>query len=284
MPLKTLGHKIAQLFSKSTPQFFEELEDALIEADLGGGISSSIVAALRKQLGSTTSREALHESLWLFLSSMLSAESLPVPTKGELLLLFFFGVNGTGKTTTAAKLGHYYAKNYCSKILFAAGDTFRAAAVEQLQTHAQALGQRIIYKESGADPAAVLYDSIISARAHQDDIIIADTAGRMHNRGDLMRELQKMTRIVEKQHVLHHKILILDATTGQNALRQAEVFHQDIGVDKIILTKCDSVGRGGILFPIMKNLGISCVAQGTGEGREDFELFDKDIFVRKLLQ
>ena len=196
-----------------------------------------------------------------------------------LNVYLILGVNGVGKTTTIAKLASYYSKkNY--KVVLSAGDTFRAGAIEQLDLHAKRTNTRIVKQESGSDPGAVVYDAISSAFAKGDNLILCDTAGRMHNKENLMKELQKTDKIIKNRikEQNYKKILVLDATTGQNSISQANLFNQFIGIDALILTKYDSMSKAGALLQI----GIPVAFIGTGEKYEDIQIFDKDKFLSTL--
>jgi fused signal recognition particle receptor len=190
-----------------------------------------------------------------------------------------------GKTTTIAKLAEYYRRTSSAGVLLAAGDTFRAAAIEQLTLWGQRLGVPVISQQQGADPGAVMFDAIRSARARGYDLILADTAGRLHNKAHLVAELAKIDRVVRSRldGGTYRKILVIDATTGQNALRQAEVFHEAVGVDSLILAKYDSTAKGGIVISICRELSLPFSFVGTGEQLGDLEPFDRDAFLDSLL-
>jgi fused signal recognition particle receptor len=212
---------------------------------------------------------------------VIKADAFPENTTTSILVL---GVNGVGKTTTIAKMAHRYMHNGYSVVLGAA-DTFRAAAVEQLELHAERVGCRIIKQRQGADPGAVVFDTIESARSKKDGVAIIDTAGRMHTKKNLVKELQKLDKIItskaDPDH--YHKFLVIDATTGQNGLRQAEMFHEAIGIDALILTKYDSASKGGTVVQIGRNYGIPAAYVGTGETYSDLELFQEEQFLNALL-
>jgi fused signal recognition particle receptor len=207
-----------------------------------------------------------------------------VPNQLNIMLLL--GVNGVGKTTSLAKLSSYYrSTGQTESVVVAAGDTFRAAAVEQLSIHAERLGVRIISQGSGADPAAVIYDAIESARSRGDNLVLADTAGRMHTKANLVGELEKIDRIVASRapEAVYRRLLVIDATTGQNGLRQAEVFSEAVEINGIVLAKYDSTAKGGILIPIAQQLQIPAAFVGVGEKYEDFHPFDADRYIADLL-
>ena len=276
--------KIKQLFSsrKIDEAFFEELEDTLIEGDLGARLTDEIIETLRKEAKAKNLVEAadLQNLMKELLSQYIHAYD--VELKDGLNVFMILGVNGVGKTTRMAK---WYTKKG-EKVLLAAADTFRAAAVDQLDIHAERLGMRIVKQKMGSDPGAVVYDAVTSAIAQGDDLVLADTAGRMHNKENLMRELQKMDKIVKGRGVKeenYKKFIVIDATTGQNGLSQAMLFNQAVKLDGVILTKYDSAAKGGALVQIGKNLGIPIAFVGTGEGYDDIHPFDKEEYLNALI-
>ena len=279
--------KIKQLFSsrKIDEAFFEELEDTLIEGDLGARLTDEIIETLRKEAKAKNLVEAadLQDLMKELLSQYIHAYD--VELKDGLNVFMIFGVNGVGKTTSIAKMAKWYTKKG-EKVLLAAADTFRAAAVDQLDIHAERLGMRIVKQKMGSDPGAVVYDAVTSAIAQGDDLVLADTAGRMHNKENLMRELQKMDKIVKGRGVKeenYKKFIVIDATTGQNGLSQAMLFNQAVKLDGVILTKYDSAAKGGALVQIGKNLGIPIAFVGTGEGYDDIHPFDKEEYLNALI-
>lgn len=287
---KSLGARLTELlgFKGDNEEFFEELEDRLTASDIGARSAMELVETLRGGRYGNRLREpaalleALNEQL---LPVLKEADLAPVP--GELNVRLVLGVNGVGKTTTIAKLASHYSSHYkLSGVVLAAADTFRAAAVEQLGLHGERLGLRVVKQGSGADPAAVVYDAISSAKARGDDMVIADTAGRMHNRANLVAELGKIDKIIRRacDESRYQKILVIDGTTGQNGLRQAEAFHEAVGLDAVVLAKYDSSSRGGVLVPIARELGIPCAFLGTGEGYGDFIPFDSQGYIADLLE
>ena len=250
MFFKKFGDKLRSLFGgrKIDEAFFEELEDTLIEGDLGARLTEEISEKLRE----IARKEGITEAseLQLRMKDILSEYIQPYteePRKRELSVYMILGVNGVGKTTTIAKMSRYFTgEGY--KVLLAAADTFRAAAVDQLDIHAQRLGMRIVKQQMGSDPGAVIYDAITSAQAQGDDLILADTAGRMHNKENLMRELKKMDKVIHARGIKdedYRKFLVIDATTGQNGVSQATFFNEAVPLDGIILTKYDSAAKGG---------------------------------------
>ena len=279
--------KIKQLFSsrKIDEAFFEELEDTLIEGDLGARLTDEIIETLRKEAKAKNLVEAadLQKLMKELLSQYIHAYD--VELKDGLNVFMILGVNGVGKTTSIAKMAKWYTKKG-EKVLLAAADTFRAAAVDQLDIHAERLGMRIVKQKMGSDPGAVVYDAVTSAIAQGDDLVLADTAGRMHNKENLMRELQKMDKIVKGRGVKeenYKKFIVIDATTGQNGLSQAMLFNQAVKLDGVILTKYDSAAKGGALVQIGKNLGIPIAFVGTGEGYDDIHPFDKEEYLNALI-
>ena len=279
--------KIKQLLSsrKIDEAFFEELEDTLIEGDLGARLTDEIIETLRKEAKAKNLVEAadLHDLMKELLSQYIHAYD--VELKDGLNVFMILGVNGVGKTTSIAKMAKWYTKKG-NKVLLAAADTFRAAAVDQLDIHADRLGMRIVKQKMGSDPGAVVYDAVTSAIAQGDDLVLADTAGRMHNKENLMRELQKMDKIVKGRGVKeenYKKFIVIDATTGQNGLSQAMLFNQAVKLDGVILTKYDSAAKGGALVQIGKNLGLPIAFVGTGEGYDDIHPFDKEEYLNALI-
>ena len=279
--------KIKQLFStrKIDEEFFEELEDTLIEGDLGARLTDEISETLRKEAKAKGITEA--SELQNLMKNLLSeyVHSYDVSLKEGLNVFMILGVNGVGKTTSIAKMAKWYTKKG-NKVLLAAADTFRAAAVDQLDIHADRLGMRIVKQKMGSDPGAVVYDAVTSAIAQGDDLVLADTAGRMHNKENLMRELQKMDKIVKGRGVKeenYKKFIVIDATTGQNGLSQAKLFNQAVKLDGVILTKYDSAAKGGALVQIGKNLGLPIAFVGTGEGYDDIHPFDKEEYLNALI-
>lgn len=286
---KRLGARLRELFTPGhdNDQFYEELEDLLIEADIGVRLTMEIGESLRKQPRIDT-REQLVSALRELLLEGLKAASIDLdPDPDTLNIILVLGVNGVGKTTSIAKLvRHYQIAWPGAGISIAAGDTFRAAAIEQLEKHGERLGVKVVKQTIGSDAGAVIYDAIASARARGDRLLLADTAGRMHNRADLVRELEKIHAIVLKHDdgsVRYRKLLVIDATTGQNALQQAQMFHQAVGVDAVLLSKYDSSARGGILVSLSRRIGLGCAFLGTGESYEAISEFEPERYVDEIL-
>lgn len=267
-------------------EVFEELESLLIQADLGMETTESVLDSLRKgvpERGLTRTNE-LKSLLEEELRSRLDT-SAPVDIAGaHPYIILLVGVNGSGKTTTAAKLGRRFT-DQGKRALLVAADTFRAAAVDQLQVWADRLKLPIIPGQMGSDPGAVVYDGIKAAEARNFDLVLVDTAGRLHTRYNLMEELKKVYRVAGKAMpgAPHAVWLVLDATTGQNALAQAKAFKEAVNVTGIILAKLDSSARGGMAFAIQQELGLPILYAGLGEKPEDLTVFDPDAFVKGIL-
>lgn len=288
MLFKRFGEKLKSLFGgrKIDGEFFDELEDTLIEGDLGARLTDEIITELRE----TARREKITEAgdLQSRMKEILSGYIKPfetAPQHGKLNVYMILGVNGVGKTTTIAKMAKRYSKDGY-KVLLAAGDTFRAAAVDQLDIHANRLGMRIVKQQMGSDPGAVIYDAITSAEAHGDELILLDTAGRMHNKENLMKELQKMDKVIHARGVAdecYKKFLVIDATTGQNGVSQAMLFNETVKLDGVILTKYDSAAKGGSLLQIGRLLNLPVLFVCVGEGYDDIRPFDKDEFITALM-
>ncbi len=285
---KAFTNKIKNLFSgrKIDEAFFEELEDTLIEGDLGARLTDEIVTKLREE--ARAERAKTIEDLQRIMKTLLSPyvkEYCPMPPKGELSVYLILGVNGVGKTTSIAKMAQYYTDKG-SKVLLAAADTFRAAAVDQLDIHADRLGMRIVKQKTGSDPGAVIFDAITSAQAQHEELILADTAGRMHNKENLMKELQKIDKVINGRGVKpenYRKFIVIDSTTGQNGLSQALLFNQAVKLDGVILTKYDSAAKGGALVQIGQQLDLPIAFVGTGESYRDIHPFDKEEFLNALV-
>ena len=287
MKKKSFGQRLKTLFSfaPNTDEFYEELEEILIEADLGAAFTMQLSDQLR-DAGKIRTREDLQERLEECLLREIRHVDLGLdPTRLNVVLML--GVNGVGKTTNLAKLASYYQRTWPDQgIVLAAGDTFRAAAVEQLTLHAQRLGVRIVKQSSGSDAGAVVWDALDSAKARGDRLLLVDTAGRMHNRKDLIHELEKIHQIVARKAgdgVVYRKVLVVDATTGQNALQQAQLFHEAVTIDSVLLSKYDSSARGGVLVPIARQVEVGCSFLGVGEHYEDLLPFDAQRYVKQLV-
>lgn len=288
MAKESFGQKLAKLFGtykSKTEDFFEELTDTLVEGDIGAKTAYEITDTLEKicRDKKLTDEEAITAELKTLLLQYVKSVSLPVQP-GDVTLFMLLGVNGAGKTTTCAKIAQYY-KNAGTPVILAAADTFRAAAIEQLTWHAEKVDVRIVAHQSGADPSAVVFDAAEAAKAKGGALVLADTAGRLHNKENLVRELQKIDRIAGQKATpgAYKKIIVLDATTGQNALRQAEVFHEAVGIDAAVLTKYDSTAKGGVAISLGKELGIPVAYVCTGEHYEDIAPFNPEQYVNEFL-
>ena len=266
----------------------EEIEERLLLADVGIDTTRRIMDGLRKRARKLASddSEGLRQALRNEILEILQPVAIPleIPREGGPFVILMVGVNGSGKTTSIGKLARRFTEQGYS-VLLAAGDTYRAAATEQLQAWGAKNGVPVISQAAGADPAAVIFDAIEAARARQIDIVLADTAGRLQNQDNLMRELQKVVRVAGRldEAAPHEKMLVLDASIGQNALSQAQQFNAAVGLTGIIMTKLDGGGRGGILLSLADQLGIPYRFIGMGEQAEDMAPFDAEKFVDALL-
>ncbi len=278
--------KLFGLYKNKNEDFFDELTDSLIEGDIGAKTAFEITEVLEKKCREkhlSEEEEIKNELKELLLSFVKSVELKP--KKEDVSVYMFLGVNGAGKTTSAAKLARYYT-NAGHHVILAAADTYRAAAIEQLSYHGEKLGVRVVSHQHGADPSAVVFDAAAAAAAKGGALVIADTAGRLHNKENLVRELQKIDRIAAQKASdgAYKKLIVLDATTGQNAMRQAEVFHEAIGVDAAVLTKYDSTAKGGIAVSLGRELGIPVAFVCTGEKYDDIEPFSPEKYVNEFLE
>lgn len=271
--------------SEVTPQVWEELEELLIQADVGVETTLTLMERLRRRardeaiLQAHRLRDALNEELRALLPT-----PLPLNLGGRPLdVILIVGVNGSGKTTSIAKLGYRYRQEG-RKVLLAAADTFRAAAMDQLRIWGERAGCPVVSGPEGGDPGAVVYDTLQAARSRGMDMVIVDTAGRLHTRYNLMEELKKVRRVAARSvaGAPHETLLVLDATTGQNALSQARHFLEAVEVTGVILAKLDSTARGGMVFAIARELKLPVRFVGTGEGLDDLAPFDPDMFIRGL--
>ncbi len=284
---KSLTDKIGSLFlgEKIDESFLDELEDALIASDVGVVTTSLVLKDLKERFkrNELSSPAQVKDRLKQLLLETLSKNTGLFPGTAPVVVLVV-GVNGTGKTTTIGKLANRLRAEG-KKVMLAAGDTFRAAASEQLSVWGERTGAPVIKHREGADPGAVVFDAVAAAKARAVDVLIVDTAGRLHTKSNLMEELKKVHRILSRElpGAPHETLLVLDGSTGQNALIQAKMFHEAVGVTGIVLTKLDGTSKGGIVFAINKELGIPVKFVGIGEAIEDLRGFDPKEFVDALL-
>jgi fused signal recognition particle receptor len=260
-----------------SPADWAELEQELLASDLGPTLTKNFLAEAKR----VKSDNAEHALIEILTSNLSKISHEPVLVAGTTTIMVV-GVNGTGKTTSVAKLASYYTKSGKSVVL-AAGDTFRAAAVDQLKTWGSRIGVLVVSGKDNGDPASVAFDGAKSAHESGSDIFIIDTAGRLHNKNDLMAELSKVKRVVEKVSPINEILLVIDATTGQNGLQQAKIFTECVDVTGIVLTKLDGSAKGGVALAIEAELGIPIKWVGTGESESDFALFDADSYIKGLL-
>lgn len=282
MPLGFLKSFVAKFTSK--PVDWDELEEALLRADLGVPMTLKILDALRergKEVTAETAAEVSKEEI-LKVMPVGMPPIRPLPAKPKAILMV--GVNGTGKTTSSAKMAHWFKTKRHTCVLVAA-DTFRAAAIEQLEHWGGRIGVDVVKGQYGGDAAALCYDAWASAHRRNIEFVLCDTAGRLHTKDNLMQELSKVKRTLAKHDAdaPHEKFLVVDATTGSNALVQAKEFHQSVGLTGIILTKLDGSGKGGVAVAIQHELGIPTRFIGTGEKLDDFAIFDREVFVNRML-
>ncbi|MER2472498.1 signal recognition particle-docking protein FtsY, partial [Photorhabdus laumondii] len=285
---QNLGSGFLSLFSgkKIDDDLFDELEEQLLIADVGVDTTRKIISSLtehasRKELKDA---EALYAKLKEEMSGILTKVNKPLDIEGKTpYVILMVGVNGVGKTTTIGKLARQFQAQGKS-VMLAAGDTFRAAAVEQLQVWGERNHIPVVAQHTGADPASVIFDAIQSAKAKSVDVLIADTAGRLQNKSHLMEELKKIVRVMKKldENAPHEIMLILDASTGQNAISQAKLFHEAVGLTGISLTKLDGTAKGGVIFAIADQFEIPIRYIGVGEGIEDLRPFNADDFIEAL--
>jgi len=276
-------NNVFSVFTKVDEDFLNELEEVLIMADVGMNTSEEIIKRLRERIKKARIEDAqkVKEELKNVLVEILTED---VPTEDiDADIILVVGVNGVGKTTSLGKLANYFVKRG-KKVVACAADTFRAAAVEQLQIWCERSKIELVKKEEGADPAAVVFDAIKVAQSGKSDVLICDTAGRLHNKKNLMDELSKINRIVDKSmpNAKKEVLLVLDATTGQNGVIQAKAFSEATGVTGIVITKLDGTAKGGMLFSVKMELNIPVRFIGVGEGIDDFEKFDAKEFVDSL--
>lgn len=283
-----VSHSLDSVFAafvKIDEDLLEELEEALILSDVGASTSAKIVAEVEKRakLRKTTTASELRDLLREVLTDNM-LDNQPLDVSGKPAVILVIGVNGVGKTTSIGKLAARYVSEG-KKVMLSAADTFRAAAADQLEIWAKRAGADIVRHGVGADPAAVVFDSISAAKARGSDIIIVDTAGRLHNKANLMNELAKIDRVISRElpDASRETLLVLDATTGQNAVHQAEEFNKAAELTGIILTKLDGTAKGGIVIAISAGLGVPVKLVGVGEGIDDLIDFDRAAFLEAIL-
>ena len=262
--------------SKASIEDLDEFKRVLIEADLGVAVTDQLIDLVKKEK-SENLENALTEAIHNFLSDR--SRTIEVGTS-HLTTILIVGVNGTGKTTSAAKLAHFFRDK---KVLLVAADTFRAAAVEQLRTWGDRIGVDVVIGKDGADPAAVCFDGASRATQEGFDVLIIDTAGRLHTKSNLMDELAKVRRVVEKVTPINEVLFVLDGTTGQNGISQAQVFAESVPLTGMIVTKLDGSTKGGTALATEKALGVPLKFVGTGESIDDFKVFDPESYIRELL-
>ncbi|NRR01169.1 signal recognition particle-docking protein FtsY [Brevibacillus sp. RS1.1] len=280
---------LVRRYKKIDDDFFDELEEILITSDVGVNTVMELIDDLRTEVRKQKIENAidlqpiLSEKLVALLKNDDSADTTLNVEDGRLNVILFVGVNGVGKTTTIGKMAHMF-KQQNKKVLLAAGDTFRAAAIEQLEVWGERVGVDVIKQQQGSDPAAVIYDAIQAAKSRQVDVLLCDTAGRLQNKVNLMEELAKVHRVLQRElpGAPHEVLLVLDATTGQNALSQAKTFGQSAGVTGLVLTKLDGTAKGGIVIAIRNELNIPVKYVGLGERMDDLQQFDPEQFVHAL--
>ena len=286
---EALGAELqASVFQTLDDETWERLEETLIYADVGAKTTARIVERLETEAGSgeLAGGEALTRRLTELLADAARTGEDRIDLRAEPTVILVVGVNGTGKTTTIGKIAWHLKHELGRSVLLAAGDTFRAAAVEQLVTWSERAGVEIIRAKEGSDPGAVAYDAVEAARARGHDVVIIDTAGRLHTQQHLMDELRKVRKVIGRQipEAPHETLLVIDATTGQNGLRQAMLFGDATDVNGIVLTKLDGTAKGGIALAIAEETGVPVKLIGIGEGIEDLRPFDPDDFARALLE
>ena len=281
-----MGGAIKSLFKRKKigDEFYDELEEILISADISVTTAEETVEDLRAEV----KKEKLKDEEYVInllkdiLEEKLTRAEVPEIEYPAVIMLI--GVNGVGKTTTIGKLADYFLRNKKS-VTVAAADTFRAAAADQLTVWADRAGVRIVKHEEGSDPSAVVFDAVSSAKARKTDVLLVDTAGRLHVKANLMEELKKISRVIAREYPQAHvyKLLVLDATTGNNAISQARLFDEAVDLDGIVLTKLDSTAKGGFVISLCSELEIPVIFVGTGEKIGDLELFDPEEFIDSIL-
>ena len=286
---QALGAELqATMFQTLDEEAFERLEETLIYADVGAPTTAKIVERLEAEAdtGDLADGEDLTRRLRELLAESARVDGDAITLTESPTVILVVGVNGTGKTTTIGKIAWHLQQELGRSVLIAAGDTFRAAAAEQLETWAERSGAELVRGAAGSDPGAVVFDAIEAAKARGRDVVIVDTAGRLHTQQHLMDELRKVRKVIAAQApgAPHETLLTIDATTGQNGLRQALLFREAVDVDGIVLTKLDGTAKGGIALAIAQELGVPVKLIGIGEALEDLRPFDADDFARAILE
>ena len=273
-------------FSQLDDDFYDELEESLVMADMGAETTMEAVEELRRRCKAEKIKdvEGARACMRQVLADYLTGGDMAVDMSRKPAVVLFIGVNGVGKTTSIGKLASRW-KREGKKVLLCAGDTFRAAAADQLTIWSERAGVDIIKQHEGADPAAVVFDAMSAAKARKSDVVLVDTAGRLHNKQNLMNELNKISRVIDREcpDSSRETLLVLDATTGQNGLIQAKQFAEAAGITGIVLTKLDGTAKGGIVIAIAKELGVPVKFVGVGEGVDDLQPFDAKAFTEALL-
>ena len=278
-----IAEKLSRIFhGELDADFYEELEYVLVSSDIGAQATEEIIENIKKVAKKQKIRteEDLKKALRDVMIELIDIDNTPQKFP---VVITMVGVNGVGKTTTIGKLAYNF-KSDKKSVLLVAGDTFRAAAADQLNEWAKRVGVRIVKYNEGADPGAVVFDGISSGKAKGDDFILVDTAGRLHNKDNLMEELKKINRVIDREWTGNKQTyLVIDATTGQNAISQVKAFNEFVHIDGIVLTKLDGSAKGGIVFAIAKELGVPVKYVGLGEGKEDLQPFDARAFVENII-
>ena len=284
-----LSSRLDQMFAvgKAIDQtLLDEIETLLITSDFGMPVTEEVIQTLTKAMSrkSLKDAEAVREALKSTLVQMIEPSALPLPhSDAEPLVVLMVGVNGAGKTTTAGKLAHRF-KSEGRQVMLAAGDTYRAAAVEQLKTWGERNGVDVVAQQTGADSASVIFDALSSAKAKGADVLIADTAGRLQNKANLMQELEKIVRVMNRidESAPHSVLLVIDGGTGQNALMQAREFKNSVPVSGLVVTKIDGTAKGGVMFALARELGLPIHFIGVGEQLDDLRPFDAKAYVEAI--
>lgn len=284
--IKSRVEDLVHYYTEINDSFFEDLEDVLVSADVGAALSGQLVSSIRERVkrehigDPARIKELLKDEIAVRLTAAKQDTTVRTP-----LIILMVGVNGTGKTTTAAKLGNLFLREGKS-VLYAAADTFRAAAVDQLKVWAARIGVDVIAQSTGSDPAAVVFDAVQAAKARNTDVLIVDTAGRLQNKKNLMNELEKVQRVIAREYpeADRETYLVLDATTGQNAISQAQTFSEVAHVTGLILTKLDGTAKGGIVIGISSTMKVPVRYLTTGETVEDIQPFDAKAFAEAMFE